>query len=344
MEYYEDKFLSHDEKLDYSDVLIVPCQGDVSSRSEVELEYPIGIVPIIAANMDGVGTFEMAKSLYKHNMLTALVKHYTLEELITFFKREDAARNCFYSMGIGATDMTKLDEFMTHVVSGEISTPYGICVDVANGYTSQFTDALKRITDKYPDMFIMAGNVVTPEQVNELSLIGVDVVKVGIGPGSVCTTRKLTGMGYPQFSAVLECADVYSVCADGGITCPGDVAKAFGAGADFVMIGGMFAAHEEGLPPEHKDRVEYRSNIHFYGMASKAAQDLHNGGVANYRASEGKEVIIKYKGPVENTVNELLGGLRSACTYVGARNLMELNENARFIRVNRQLNNIFGNG
>lgn len=344
MEYYEDKFLSHDEKLDYSDVLMVPCQGDVASRSEVELEYPTGVIPIIAANMDGVGTFDMAKSLYKHNMLTALVKHYSLEELVTFFQREEASRNCFYSMGIGEADMTKLHEFMTHVTIGEINTPYGICVDVANGYTTQFTDALKRIIDTYPNMPIMAGNVVTPEQVSELSLIGVDIVKVGIGPGSVCTTRKLTGMGYPQFSAVLECADVHSICADGGITCPGDVAKAFGAGADFVMIGGLFAGHEEGLPAGYKDKTEFVSNIHFYGMASKAAQTLHNGGVAEYRASEGKEVTIKYKGPVENTVKEMLGGLRSACTYVGARNLMELSENARFVRVNRQLNNIFGNG
>jgi GMP reductase len=189
-------------------------------------------------------------------------------------------------------------------------------------------------------MPIMAGNVVTPEQVHELSLIGVDIVKVGIGPGSVCTTRKLTGIGYPQFSAVLECADVHSVCADGGITCPGDVAKAFGAGADFVMVGGLFAGHEEGLPPGHKDKIE----VPFYGMASKAAQDLHNGGVSDYRASEGKEVMLKYKGPVDHTVNEMLGGLRSACTYLGARNLMELSDNARFVRVNRQLNNIFGNG
>lgn len=344
MEYYHDKFLSLEEKLDYSDVLMVPCAGDVGSRSEVELEYPLGVIPIIAANMDGVGTFEMARALYKHKMLTALVKHYSLEELVTFFQRDDAAINCFYSMGIGEADLKKFDEFMVHVNAGTVARPYGICIDVANGYTEQFTDTLKEITDKYPDVFYMAGNVVTPEQVNELSLIGVDIVKVGIGPGSVCTTRKLTGMGYPQFSAVLECSNAGSVCADGGITCPGDVAKAFGAGADFVMIGGMLAGHEEGLPPEHKDKIEYKSNVPFYGMASKAAQDLHNGGVADYRASEGKEVIIKYRGPVEKTVQELLGGLRSACTYVGARDLMQLEENARFVRVNRQLNNIFGVG
>lgn len=342
--YYEDKFLYHDEKLDYCDVLMVPCQGDVASRSEVELEYPTGVVPIIAANMDGVGTFEMAKALYKHNMLTALVKHYTLEELIEFFQREDAAKNCFYSTGIGEADLNKLQEFMTHVNSGEIQSPYGICIDVANGYTTQFMDAIKKISDICPNSMLMAGNVVTPEQVNELAFLNVDIVKVGIGPGSVCTTRKMTGMGYPQFSAVLECAETHSVCADGGITCPGDVAKAFGAGADYVMIGGMLAGHEEGLPENYKDKTEFVSNIHFYGMASKAAQQLHNGGVANYRASEGKEVTIKYKGPVENTVKEILGGLRSACTYVGARNLLELSENARFIRVNRQLNTIFGNG
>jgi GMP reductase len=336
------KFYSNQEMLDYSDVLIVPCSGDVSSRSEVDLETGPGVIPIIAANMDGVGTFEMARALAKHKMLTALVKHYSLEELIEFFK-EDASKFAFYSMGIGGEDIYKYSKFIDAVNAEETNVPYGICIDVANGYTDNFLDRLDEITNIAPNMFYMAGNVVTPEQVYALSQKGIDVVKVGIGPGSVCTTRKLTGVGFPQFSAVMDCAKTgMGVCADGGITCPGDVAKAFGAGANFVMIGGMFAGHEEGLPAGYKDKTEYVSNIHFYGMASKAAQTLHNGGVAEYRASEGKEVVIKYKGPVENTVQELLGGLRSACTYVGARNLYELNENAQFIRVNRQLNNIFG--
>lgn len=337
------KFYSREEMLDYSDVLIVPCAGDVSSRSDVDLEVNSGhTIPIIAANMDGVGTFEMARALSKHKMLTALVKHYPLEELIKFFN-EDAGQHAFYSMGIGDEDIEKYRKFMEAVSSNETRAPYGICIDVANGYTQNFLDKLDDITSISPYMFYMAGNVVTPEQVYALSQRGIDVIKVGIGPGSVCTTRKLTGVGFPQFSAVLDCAKTgMGIVADGGITCPGDIAKAFGAGASYVMIGGMLAGHEEGLPAGYKDKTEYVSNIHFYGMASKAAQQLHNGGVANYRASEGKEVVIKYKGPVENTVQEILGGLRSACTYVGAQNLHELQENAQFIRVNRQLNNIFG--
>lgn len=337
------KFYSREEMLDYSDVLIVPCAGDVSSRSEVDLSVNGGsVIPIIAANMDGVGTFEMARSLSKHKMLTALTKHYSLEELIEFFK-EEAGQYAFYSMGIGDEDIEKYRKFVDAVNANVTNLPYGICIDVANGYTQNFLDKLDDITSISPYMFYMAGNVVTPEQVYALSQRGIDVIKVGIGPGSVCTTRKLTGVGFPQFSAVLDCAKTgLGVVADGGITCAGDVAKAFAAGASYVMIGGLFAGHEEGLPPEHKDKIEYKSNVPFYGMSSKAAQELHNGGVADYRASEGKEVIIKYKGSVEKTVQEILGGLRSACTYVGARNLYELQENAQFIRVNRQLNNIFG--
>jgi GMP reductase len=336
------KFYSNQEMLDYSDVLIVPCAGDVSSRSEVDLTTGAGVVPIIAANMDGVGTFEMARALAKHKMLTALVKHYSLEELIEFFK-EDDSRFAFYSMGISNEDIAKYHDFIDAVNAEQTNVPFGVCIDVANGYTENFLDKLDQIVDICPSMFYMAGNVVTPEQVYALSQKGIDIIKVGIGPGSVCTTRKMTGVGFPQFSAVLDCAKTgIGTCADGGITCAGDVAKGFGAGASYVMIGGMFAGHEEGLPSEHKDKVEYMSNVPFYGMASKAAQELHNGGVADYRASEGKEVILKYKGPVEKTVQEILGGLRSACTYVGARNLYELAENSQFIRVNRQLNNVFG--
>jgi GMP reductase len=282
------KFYSREEMLDYSDVLIVPCAGDVSSRSEVELEVNGGVIPIIAANMDGVGTFDMARALSKHRMLTALVKHYPLEELIEFFN-EDAGQYSFYSMGIGEEDIEKYRKFVAAIQVGDTRAPYGICIDVANGYTENFLNKLDDIIDIEPGMFYMAGNVVTPEQVYALSQKGIDVIKVGIGPGSVCTTRKLTGVGFPQFSAVLDCAKTgLGVVADGGITCAGDVAKAFGAGASYVMIGGLFAGHEEGLPAGYKDKTEYVSNIHFYGMASRAAQTLHNGGVANYRASEGK--------------------------------------------------------
>ena len=342
------KFRDYTEKLDYSDVLIVPRAGDINSRSEVTLGgyHEMSSIPIIAANMDGVGTFEMAKALDQYNMYTALNKHYSVDELLEFFINERAASHTFYSTGINPADLDKLDVFMRGLASAVSESDYwlgGICVDVANGYSSKFVDAVSRIRESYPNQTLMVGNVVTPEQVEVLGKVGADIIKVGIGPGSVCTTRKLTGVGYPQLSAVLECAETgYNICADGGITCPGDVAKAFAAGARHVMIGGMFAGHEEGLPPGHRDKVEFMSNVPFYGMASKAAQVLHNGGVAEYRASEGKEVMLKYKGSVDHTVNELLGGLRSACTYVGARNVFDLYTHSQFVRVNRQLNNIFG--
>ncbi|MBN8477137.1 GMP reductase, partial [Sulfuritalea sp.] len=219
------------------------------------------------------------------------------------------------------------------------------CVDVANGYTKSFIDFLQRLRTGYPNITIMAGNVVTGEMAEELILDGADIVKVGIGPGSVCTTRKMTGIGYPQLSAIIECADAAHglgglICADGGCTSPGDLAKAFGGGADFIMLGGMLAGHDEcmGAVVEQDGAKKLR----FYGMSSRAAMDLHSGGVANYRAAEGKEVLLDPRGPVDGTVQEILGGVRSACTYVGAHKLRELSKRTTFIRVARQLNEVFG--
>ena len=220
-----------------------------------------------------------------------------------------------------------------------------VCIDVANGYTKAFVDFIHSLRESYPALTIMAGNVVTGEMTEELVLGGADIVKVGIGPGSVCTTRKMTGVGYPQLSAIIECADAAHglgglICADGGCTIPGDVAKAFGGGADFVMLGGMLAGHDEcGGQLEEVDGVR---KMRFYGMSSRTAMQKYAGGVAEYRASEGKEVLIDYRGPVENTLQDLLGGVRSACTYVGARKLKELSKRTTFIRVSQQINEVFG--
>lgn len=342
--------VDNDVKLDYCDVLLVPRESDLSSRSQVDLQidhYGKDVVPVIAANMDGVGTFAMARKLSKYKIMTALVKHYSLEELVEFYAEEDS-RYSFYSMGTNEDDYNKFVEFDRICSDNDYNKPIGLCIDVANGYTRNFETFVSKMSENYPDYVLMVGNVVTPERTEKLIELGADIVKIGIGPGSVCTTRRLAGVGYPQFSAVLECAVAAdsaggSIVADGGITCPGDAAKAFAAGAKYVMLGGMLAAHEEGLPTNHKDKVEYMSNVPFYGMASKAAQDLHNGGVAEYRASEGKEVILKYRGPVDGTIKELLGGVRSACTYVGAEDISALSRRAKFVRVNRVLNNVFGN-
>ncbi|WP_417142773.1 IMP dehydrogenase, partial [Parasutterella excrementihominis] len=206
-------------------------------------------------------------------------------------------------------------------------------------------DFVSKIREEFPHLAIMAGNVVTGDMTEELILAGADIVKVGIGPGSVCTTRKMTGVGYPQLSAIIECADAAHglgglICSDGGCTRPGDIAKAFGGGADFVMLGGMLAGHNEsGGEVIEKDGKVYRS---FYGMSSKSAMDKYSGGVAKYRAAEGKTVYLEDRGPVADTVQEILGGVRSACTYVGARRLKELTKRTTFVRVTQQLNEVFG--
>lgn len=339
-----------DTKLDYSDVLIVPKRSTISTRSIVKLERTFHFrsgnswygIPIIAANMDGIGTFAMDRKLNSMHCMTAVTKHYKDVELIDHFKEN--LTSSIYSLGISSEDLNKFD----NVYLMSRNKHMKVCIDVANGYTEQFVEFVKKFRDRYPYIILMAGNVVTPEMTEELILAGVDIVKVGIGPGSVCTTRKMTGIGYPQLSAVIECADAAHglkghIIADGGCTVPGDIAKAFGAGADFVMLGGMLAGHEEGLSENHKNKLEVRSSlVHFYGMSSKTAMELHNGGVANYRASEGKEVTLQYKGPVENSIKEILGGLRSACTYVGALELKELSKRTTFVKVNRQLNNVYG--
>ena len=220
-----------------------------------------------------------------------------------------------------------------------------ICLDVANGYSESFVRFVKDVRKAFPTHTIMAGNVVTGEMVEELILSGADIIKVGIGPGSVCTTRKKTGVGYPQLSAVLECADAAHglgghIISDGGCTCPGDVCKAFGAGADFVMLGGMLAGHDEctGEIVTKPSGVKVKQ---FYGMSSATAMLKHHGGVAEYRASEGKTVEVPYRGDVDKTILDILGGLRSACTYTGASKLRELPIRTTFIRVSQQTNEVF---
>ena len=345
--------IEEDVKLDFKDVLIRPKRSTLASRKDVDLtrEFtfkwsgrPFHGVPIIAANMDGVGTLEMAKAFAKdgNGLSVALHKHYPLESLIYFFDTQDAS-NVWYSIGMVRDDQEKLTEFLRQRPSAIDK----ICVDVANGYSQHFVDFVKRIRDQVPDLTIMAGNVVTGEMVEELILCGVDVVKVGIGPGSVCTTRKMTGVGYPQLSAVIECADAAHglgglICADGGCTVPGDLAKAFGAGADFVMLGGMFAGHTQS--EQEVVEVEGEKFLSFYGMSSDTAMKKHKGGVAEYRASEGKTVRIPYRGDVSATLQDILGGVRSACTYVGARKLKELSKRTTFIRVSQQINTVFGDG
>jgi GMP reductase len=411
-----------DTKLDFADVLLMPKRSTLSSRSNVDLTRSFKFkhatstytgLPICAANMDTVGTIEMAKAFKPFNMCVALHKFYDVDTLVEYFSSPNANPHTFYSMGITDEDFEKwkkvsniLRNKAVEGTSNQLGLPF-ICIDVANGYSRKFVSFVEKMRNE-TSAVIMAGNVVTPDMVYDLLERGADIVKVGIGPGSVCTTRKLTGVGYPQLSAILECQDAAHgadglICGDGGIVVPGDVAKAFAAGADFVMCGGIFAGHEECLsfnPSYYKvkshtlstDDVDERMNcwlyledgnkyavntkefndlklgmanweyidrdklealvkkyhwavevdtnatVKYYGMSSHEAMTKHYGGKANYRASEGKVVEIPFKGKVATTIEEMLGGLRSACTYIGARRLKDLPKCGTFVKVNRQTN------
>ncbi len=330
--------INTDIKLDYDDVLIRPKRSEAPSRSTIILERECRFLnsggswkglPIIASNMDTIGTFAMAKAIGPE-LITCIHKYYSIEKLIEFFGDDDHCKSTFFTIGIKDNEYDKLRELRKK------TNVRHLCIDVANGYTKFFVDHVKRIRDCYPDMTIMAGNVVTPEMVQELLIAGAaDIIKIGIGPGSVCTTRIMTGVGYPQLSAIIECADAAHglkgyVCADGGCRTPGDVVKAFAAGADFVMLGGMLAGHDECVGDwvvENGQRVA----MNFYGMSSEKAMNKYTGGMKDYRASEGKEASIPYKGEVSNTVLQISGGIRSACAYVGATSLKDLSKCTTFI-------------
>ena len=372
--------IEEDVKIDYGNVLLRPKRSTLVSRKDVDLDRHYTFdngqtyydIPIMASNMDGVGTIEMADALGKLGLFTCLVKSYSVDEYVEYFnmdeqwvdakdiKRFIRKEYTAYSMGVVDDDLTKFIKVYEQL--GD-RIKY-VNIDVANGYTKKYSDFIKMFRDKYPDIVIIAGNVCTADMTQELLLNGADIVKVGIGPGSVCTTRIKTGIGYPQLSAVIECADAAHgvggrIIADGGCTTPGDIAKAFCAGADYVMLGGMLAGHDEGggkVVTKHYSTGEYkkvhddglgyeipsvdrfvpiyeeRNFVQFYGMSSKAANDKHFGGMKDYRSSEGREILVDYKGKVSDTILDILGGLRSTCTYVGAPGLKQLSKCATFVR------------
>ena len=360
--------IENEVKLDYSDVLIRPKRSTLGSRKEVRMERSFTFahgqnyegIPIMASNMDGVGTFEMADRLGELSVFTCLVKTYSVTELVGYFDEQDAPEfrreHVAMSIGIKDTDHQKFRDVYEQV--GD-KLKY-VCIDVANGYSQRFIEYVKEFRQLYPKLVIIAGNVVTADQTQELILNGADIVKVGIGPGSVCTTRIQTGVGYPQLSAVIECADAAHglgghIIADGGCTCPGDVAKAFAGGADFVMLGGMLAGHDEGggevivkkyITNEIEDRIgnrviEEKRFVQFYGMSSTTANDKHFDGLKDYRSSEGRTVLVPYRGPVVVTLQDVLGGVRSTLTYVGAIKLKQLAKCTTFIMVNNQFNKTY---
>tara|TARA_B100000401_G_C52731744_1_gene683922 strand:+ start:95 stop:1132 length:1038 start_codon:yes stop_codon:yes gene_type:complete len=342
--------IEEDIKLDYSDVLFRPKRSTLSSRKNVNLKRTYKFkysnhewsgIPIMAANMDGVGELSVAEELSKNEMITCLTKQHDDKKINKFKKIKTMYQNIALSIGIKKEDFERLDRILK-----EFSFFNFICIDVANGYSEHFSSFLKSVREKYPTKTIIAGNVVTADMTQELILSGADIVKVGIGPGSVCTTRIQTGVGYPQLSAVIECADAAHglgahIIADGGCTCPGDVAKAFGGGADFVMLGGMLAGHDEGGGKIIKSNG--KKYIEFYGSSSDIANKKHYGGLSDYRSSEGRNVKIKYRGSIQNTILNILGGIRSSCTYVGAPSLKQLSKCTTFVRVSNQYNDTFIN-
>lgn len=350
--------VSNEIKLDYSDVLIVPRKSNIRSRKNVSLSEEYSFkhssitwtgTPIVAANMDGVGTFSMARALSEYKMITFITKFKTLED----WRRNctDEMRNfCGVTSGISKSELDK-----AIIIFKEMGLSW-FCIDIANGYTEGMTEAIRYARSELgSDAIIVSGNVVTPERTIELIESGSDLVKVGIGPGSVCTTRIKTGVGYPQLSAVYECSAAAesvggAVMADGGCVCPGDIAKSFIAGAEFSMIGGILAGHDESeqevsvrslRTPEIQSGaivVENKKFLSFYGMSSKEAMENNNGSMESYKASEGRLVEVEYKGFVRDTLNDICGGIRSSCTYVGASGIKELETRGSFIRVNSQYN------
>ena len=366
--------LDNDIKLDYKDVLIRPKRSTLKSRKQVRLERKFKFrnskaeyegVPIMASNMDGVGIFEMADTLAEQNIFTCLVKTYSVEQLVEYFNSDmpERTNNVAMSIGTSDADFLKLVDVQANVGN---KLKY-VCMDIANGYSDHFAARVRKVRDQFPDLVIIAGNVVTGEMTEELILAGADIVKVGIGPGSVCTTRIQTGVGYPQLSAVIECADAAHglgghIIADGGCTCSGDVAKAFAGGADFVMLGGMLAGHDQGggevitkyyetnernyemsqgTPSGFEKVIETKKFVQFYGMSSESANDKHFGGLKDYRSSEGRTVLVPYRGSVKVTIQEILGGIRSTCTYAGAIKLKQLSKCTTFIRCTETHNKFY---
>ena len=335
--------IENDIKLDFNDVLLKPKRSTLSSRNDVEINRTFKftknkIVPIIASNMDIIGTIEMSKVMKEYNMLCSLHKFYNINVIIDHFNNESNSDYTIYSLGITDNDFNKFEK-----INNKTNIKW-VMIDVANGYTENFLYKVKKFRNDYPDKILIAGNVCTGEITETLVLEGIDVVKVGIGSGGVCTTRLVAGVGQPQLSSVIECADAAHglnghIISDGGCQVPGDIAKAFGGGADFVMIGSMLAGVIEGggniIEKEGKQFVE------FYGMSSKKANDKYFDGLKDYRAPEGKEILVEYKGPAKDVIQKIIGGLRSSCTYIGAKRIKDIPKCTTFLRIKNTHNKIF---
>lgn len=342
-----------EEQLDFDDLMLMPQHSDMNSRKEVILEREIkwigndGIqhsfncIPIMAANMIGIGCPSMAKVLVKNKCICTMEKHYTFDQLDSlFYELTDAERQLIFpTIGIKESidTLDKLDK------KWKLN---GIVLDVPNAYIPAVLERTKLLAKTFPHAFLIVGNVVTSDRTYTLLEAGATAVKVNIGAGSCCTTRKMTNCGRPQASAVIDCANAAHnvhkfVISDGGCKNEGHIATAFGCGADFVMSGSMFMGCDE-METEiiEKDGKQYKIAM---GSSSKRAQDMVFGGMTKYRASEGREVLVPCKGPLQNTLDSIFGGLRSAGTYIGSHKLKDFNKHANFYKVRRTLNDVFAN-
>ena len=342
--------INYDAKLNFEDVLLQPKRSTLSSRKDVDMTRnftfrnsgkQMNFLPVFASNMDGVGTFSMAKVLQEYKMMTVITKTTTIDEWRKAVGNGVRLQSVSVCTGTNVMwDKDAQDWKTMQDVLKSFPDVKMITIDVANAYHQNMVDFIKKVRDKYPTKIIIAGNVVTPEMTEELIINGADVVKIGIGPGSVCTTRTMTGVGVPQFSAILDCADAANgvdghIMADGGCVYPGDIAKAFGGGAHMVMIGGMLAGHDESEQPVVDGKIE------FYGMSSDRAREKHGKRKDGYRGNEGRLISLPYRGPVQNTVEDILGGVRSACTYIGARRLKDMPKCASFVTTNNVINRVY---
>lgn len=356
-------------QLDFSDVLIKPRRSSIDSRSKVNItrDYKFKWCPnvitgtgIMQSNMGTIGNFEVSRKMLGNGLFACLHKHHDIDKLLSFYKElvdkgNDIWRRCLLSIGLRDDGIGKL-----RILNNELGIQVGIKFDVPNGYIPQVKERVIELRKEFPKMFIMVGNVVTGDITEDLILSGADCVSVGIGGGSACRTREKTGCGRPQLSTVIECADAAHqvggmICSDGGITCPGDICKAFGAGADFIMIGGLFAGTDEAegeIITKHIITNEY-DMVHdcpcleekrfkqFYGMSSTLAQEKFQGGMKNYRASEGVVIEVPYSGSMDSILEDMLGSIRSMMTYIGAKNLKNIPKQCVFYKVNNQRNHIF---
>ena len=342
--------INYDAKLNFEDVLLQPKRSTLSSRKDVDMTRnftfrnsgkQMNFLPVFASNMDGVGTFSMAKVLQEYKMMTVITKTTTIDEWRKAVGNGVRLQSVSVCTGTNVMWDKEAQDWKTmQDVLKSFPDVKMITIDVANAYHQNMVDFIKKVRDKYPTKIIIAGNVVTPEMTEELIINGADVVKIGIGPGSVCTTRTMTGVGVPQFSAILDCADAANgvdghIMADGGCVYPGDIAKAFGGGAHMVMIGGMLAGHDESEQPVVDGKIE------FYGMSSDRAREKHGKRKDGYRGNEGRLISLPYRGAVKHTVEDILGGVRSACTYIGARRLKDMPKCASFVTTNNVINRVY---